>query len=302
MTVAPARREPPRIDTSAAALVRAILDDFRSSAVRRRLLDGERVIDTPELLAYLSDVDSSEANQVARAQFGTGPDELDAVDRAIEETIRLFGGRPFLWWLGPDDEPRDLSDRLTGRGVVFLDDVPGMAMDLGDLAGADAVPRPSELRIAPVLDATGLRDFHEVVTHGFPEDWTDASATTAIAVGTARVAEETAYRERNGTPTRWLGSVNGHPVATARLHTGAGVAGVYTVITTTDARRRGYGAAITRHALLAARDSGLRIATLQASVAGRRIYERIGFRELCRFRLHEWRASPDQPAGPTGEE
>jgi hypothetical protein len=45
---------------------------------------------------------------------------------------------------------------------------------------------------------------------------------------------------------------------------------------------------MTRAVLRAARDAGLRIAALQASDAGRRIYERIGFREVCRFRLHEW--------------
>jgi hypothetical protein len=46
-------------------------------------------------------------------------------------------------------------------------------------------------------------------------------------------------------------------------------------------------------AVLAARDVGLRIATLQSSPAGRGLYERIGFREACRFRLHEHRPMPD---------
>ena len=45
---------------------------------------------------------------------------------------------------------------------------------------------------------------------------------------------------------------------------------------------------MTRRALLAARDTGLRVATLQASDAGRGIYGRMGFRTICTFRIHEW--------------
>jgi predicted GNAT family acetyltransferase len=109
------------------------------------------------------------------------------------------------------------------------------------------------------------------------------------------IAAEEDHREPNGAPTRWIGRADGRPVATARLHAGAGVAGIYTVVTVESARRRGYGAAMTRRAMLAGRDAGLRIATLQASDSGRGIYERIGFRELCRFRLYESRPRTGGP-------
>jgi ribosomal protein S18 acetylase RimI-like enzyme len=183
---------------------------------------------------------------------------------------------------------------------VFLDEIPGMAMDLADLTSAATAPTPPDLRIEPVLDAAGLDGFHAVLTHGFPEDWTDESAVVSVAQGARDLAAATGYREPNGVPTRWLGIVDGRAVATTRLHTTAGVAGIYAVVTIEDARRHGYGEAMTRHVLHAARDAGLRIATLQASPAGRGIYERIGFRELCRFRLHEWRPAPDPFIGGSG--
>lgn len=289
MTAVAARAaEPPvvRTDLSPAGLVAAIVDDFRASAVRRRDLAGERVIDTRAVLAHVTSVNSPDVNQVVRARLAGG---RAAVDAAIEATIREFGGRPFLWWVGPGDEPADLSERLGTHGLVFLDEIPGMAMDLADLADETSSPPPAEITIEPVLDAAAIDAFHAVVTHGFPEELGDDAAVTAIAVGTAKVAAENSYREPNGAPTRWLGSVARRPVATARLHTAAGVAGIYTVITVADARRRGYGAAMTRRALLAARDADLRIATLQASEAGLGIYERMGFRTICTFRIHEWR-------------
>lgn len=276
-------------DGPADASVEALLADWRASATRRRALAGERVIDTPALLAYVSDVESPDVNLVVRTRFSQS--EWPDVDAAIRATIGLFGGRPFLWWIAPGDEPPDLHDRLEATpGLTFLDHLPGMAMDLADLAAENDVPPPPELDIRPVLDADELAAFHSVVTEGFPEDFADAGATAAIAAATAAIAAETRYREPGGLPTRWLGRVDGRPVTTTRLHTAAGVAGVYTVITVADARRRGYGAAITRRALIAARDAGFRLATLQASPAGEGIYARMGFREICRFALFEWRA------------
>ncbi|HEX2755182.1 MAG TPA: GNAT family N-acetyltransferase [Candidatus Limnocylindrales bacterium] len=254
--------------------------------LRRRTIAGERIFRTAEVLAYRCDLASVEVNAVVEARFGTG----DAVDRGIDRTIALFDGRPFLWWVGEDDTPSDLSDRLDRRGVIFLDEIPGMAMDLADLA-EPVDSRPSGLEIEPVLDAAAMEAFHSVLVQGFSEDFVDPSVNAAIGASSVRAAIEMSYREPNGLPTRWIGRVDGRPVTTTRLHTAAGVAGIYAVVTAEGARRRGYGEAITRRVLRVARDGGLRIAVLQASPAGRGVYERIGFREQCRLRLHEWPAT-----------
>ena len=274
----------PRTDTSPAALSAAIHDDLVRSAVRRRAIAGERVVRTAELIAYVCDLPSPEVNVVAQARFGSDA----AADRAIEEAIALFGGTPFLWWLGSADTPADLGERLNRAGVGYLDDFPGMAMDLEDLADPADAPGPPDLDITAVLDPAAMAAFHSVLVQGFPEDFVDAGVDAAIGESSVRIAIETDYREPNGLPTRWLGTVGGRPVTTTRLHTAAGVAGIYAVVTAADDRRRGYGEAITRHVLQVARDHGFRIATLQASAVGRGVYERIGFRTLRMYRLHEW--------------
>jgi ribosomal protein S18 acetylase RimI-like enzyme len=304
MTLATGTAALARTDLSTDALREALLDDFETSATRRRGLPGEVRLEERGLLAYRSDVNSPDVNEVARARLagrlgdpgpGAVDEGADAIEAAIAETIALFEWRPFLWWLRPDDTPADLADRLTRHGLVFLDDIPGMAMDLADLADETEAPPPPELDIQPVLDEAALEAFHGVTTQGFPEDWDDARAIDVVGSGMQAIAAEHGYREPNGVPTRWLGRVDGRAVATARLHAGAGVAGIYTVITVADARRRGYGEAMTRRAMLAGREAGLQISTLQASDAGRGVYERLGFREICRFRLFEWR--PKSPGG-----
>jgi ribosomal protein S18 acetylase RimI-like enzyme len=289
-----------RADTSPAGLRAAIRDDLEASAVRRRSIAGERVVRSEALLAYLSDIASPDVNEVVRARFGPG----GAADAAIETVLREFGDRPFLWWLGEDDRPADLGERLAGHGLVFLDEIPGLALDLADLAPAEVARPPAELRVEPVLDPAAMDAFHAVLVHGFPEDFVDPATEVEIAIATRRRGLATGYREADGLPTRWLGTVDGRPVTTTRLHTAAGVAGIYAVVTVDDARRRGYGEAVTRHVLRAARDAGLRIATLQASNAGLGIYERIGFRIHYRYRLYERRPPRARPGEtrPTGEE
>jgi ribosomal protein S18 acetylase RimI-like enzyme len=271
-------------DASPAALRAAIHADLVASALRRRALPGEVAVRSAALTAYRCDLPSVEVNLVAEARFGEG----DAADAAIAEALAFFGGRPLLWWVGEEDTPADLGDRLNRRGVGFLDDIPGMAMDLADLAPVEEAPPPAGLTIEPVLDEAGTAAFHEVLVQGFPEDFAGEAVAREIAAGSVRTALETGYREPNGLPTRWIGIDDGRPVTTTRLHAGAGVAGIYAVVTAADARRRGYGAAITRHVLGAARDAGLRIATLQASTEGLGVYERIGFRVHRTYRLHEW--------------
>jgi GNAT superfamily N-acetyltransferase len=76
--------------------------------------------------------------------------------------------------------------------------------------------------------------------------------------------------------------VDEEPAACALSITNAltGVGGVYWVGATPSARRRGAGDAVARFVTNAAFDQGACLVTLQASNAGRPIYERMGYREI----------------------
>jgi len=83
----------------------------------------------------------------------------------------------------------------------------------------------------------------------------------------------------SGSLLSWTGYVNGYCVCMAATGTAAGAIGVYSVATAPEYRGRGYGEAITRHALAEARRaSGVELTILHATRAGRPLYERMGYR------------------------
>jgi hypothetical protein len=72
----------------------------------------------------------------------------------------------------------------------------------------------------------------------------------------------------------YLETLDGEAVATTSLFLGAGVAGVYFVCTAPDVRRRG-------------------VSVLGSSPMGHSAYRRLGFQELGRIGIYEWRRGPD---------
>jgi GNAT superfamily N-acetyltransferase len=86
----------------------------------------------------------------------------------------------------------------------------------------------------------------------------------------------------------YLALLNGESVATSQLFLSAGVAGIYNVTCIAEARGQGIGAAITLAPSLAARGMGYRIAILQASDLGARVYRRLGFQDFGKRNIFLW--------------
>jgi GNAT superfamily N-acetyltransferase len=197
----------------------------------------------------------------------------EMADEAIDAALRHFVGYAgvMTWWLAPHLAVEPWRARLEPRGFGYAADTPGMAIDLStlDLPAAEA----PGLAIRRVASAQEMQTWGEVFVTGYalPPAWHAATITFFRELGYAP-------------PIRhYLGLLDGEPVATASLFTGAGVAGVFYVATVPAARRRGIGAAVTLAALRDGRELGYRIGVLQASPQGYPVYQRMGFVEVCKL-------------------
>jgi ribosomal protein S18 acetylase RimI-like enzyme len=186
-------------------------------------------------------------------------------------------GRPFSWWLGPDDDSLAQGSLLEAAGLAHAEDELGMALDLRTLP-APAVP-PAGLTVEAVRTPEQLADFARVEAANWdpPDPWVVAFYER---VRDLALAADALVRY-------FVGYADGRPAAAAEVCLAGGLAGVYGVATVAAYRRRGYGTALTLAALHAAARLGYRTAVLQASGEGQGLYARLGFVPCGRFREYK---------------
>jgi hypothetical protein len=204
------------------------------------------------------------------------PEDVDEVTAALGDFYGFSGddysGTVFLFspWPTPDLRP---------HGWTLLGYEPLMLRP----AGGAAPPTPPGLRIEEVRDEAGLRAFELAIVRGFESPELENQGPGAVFG--AGILNDDRYR-------LWAGWEDDRPVSAAAAFVAAGINDVTLVGTVPEARRRGYGAALTWRATLA--DPTLP-ALLLATDEGRPVYERMGYLSLFRFSV--W--SRDRPGRAT---
>jgi ribosomal protein S18 acetylase RimI-like enzyme len=238
-----------------------------------RTLPGAQLYAGNELSWTLTKVPFAVFNSIfaARLDAATAGDQIEAVKVRAERN-----GVPVLWWIASGDTPADLAQRLTQAGFAYAATLPGMSLDLTDLpADAPAAGALDDVTIAGVSDDRTARIWCDVFARGFGFPKTIGDEFLPLAIESAG--------ERDAAYRNYVLSWRGEAVAAASAMLTGDVAGIYNVATLPHARRRGFGGALTAHAVRNARNRGASVAVLQSSEAGLRVYQALGFRERCRF-------------------
>jgi ribosomal protein S18 acetylase RimI-like enzyme len=219
-----------------------------------------------------SGTDCDTFNMIAGASFGP---EVPAarMREVIAQAIGSFEGRPFSWWVTTGDRPDDLGRHLEAAGLVAAESEVAMALPL-----QAPLPTAEPLRVERVTSAAQLVEYATVQA----ENW-EPRDERVISF----------YRERaeyllapDSDLCYFLGYAPDGSVAAA----GEGclsdavqwaptvrTLGLYGISTRKAWRRRGYGRAICRTLLEAGMAQGARLAVLQASADGLKLYEQLGF-------------------------
>jgi ribosomal protein S18 acetylase RimI-like enzyme len=200
---------------------------------------------------------------------GVWPDEdsaANALPDALAE-IEANGIAPGV--LIRDEETPAAEKAARELGLTAGEHMPGMVANAGDLVG----PAPSELEIVHVKTADGFAQALAIATEGFgaPEGF-----LTPLYM--LEVTGLDGYE-------LFLGRFEGRDVTTAASFVVDDDVGVFNVATPSQYRGRGYGAAITAHAVHEAFANGAELAYLQSSPLGESVYRRLGFREVVRYTL-----------------
>jgi hypothetical protein len=256
------------------SLLRRFLTNWTSSIEAHGVPAGGRVLRRDDLAAVDLGRPSFGGN-VATLLAPLFPEGVDEVAAALDEfygfSAAKYRGTAFLFspWPTPDLRPHGWT--LIGHEPLMLRPV-----------GGEAPPPPRGLRIEPVQDEPNLRAFELVMVRGFGAS--DLEAEGPGAVFSPAVLADDRMR-------LWVGWEEERPVCAAATFIAAGINDVTLVGTVPEARRRGYGAAVTWRATLA--DPTLP-SMLLATDEGRPVYERMGYLSLFRFTV--WSRDRPNPA------
>jgi GNAT superfamily N-acetyltransferase len=178
-----------------------------------------------------------------------------------------------VWFRLSPSQPENLDDQLIAHGLMLLDVRPCMAVEI------DAIISPeTNATIVRVQDEAQCRDWVQVQASsngGFPATVLDAYLDLIL----------TTLDETNMSQA-FVAYENGQAVACSLLHLGGGVAGIWQVGTIPEARRKGYGSAITYAPLLYAAQLGYKISVLIATQMGRPVYQKMGFQEILQAKVY----------------
>jgi len=163
---------------------------------------------------------------------------------------------------------KTLATVLAGAKFVQAIPMTGMA---GDILPIEAPGHPA-LRFERIGDDRTIQEFAQLncIAYNVP-----------IEASHSLVKEHTLWHEH----AHGFVAYEGHtPVSTATAVINEGRLYLFLVATLPEARRKGYGEAVVRHALQAAHTAtGIRRTVLHATEAGYPIYQRLGYRPTVKF-------------------
>jgi ribosomal protein S18 acetylase RimI-like enzyme len=213
------------------------------------------------------------SNAAFRIDDGLDPVEL----LARAKDFFAARGRGFAVWARAGvPEDRGLIAAAEAADLRTVHEMPEMLLD----GGAPKPPTPpSGVELRQVASRADGDDYWRVAT--------EAYADNGFPPEIFAFYENHAGLSADGAAA-FLATLDGRPAAISMTIVSHGVAGIYWVGCTREARRQGLGRLMTLTAVEAGLEMGGEIASLQASPMGQKLYPGLGFETIFDYRLMMW--------------
>jgi GNAT superfamily N-acetyltransferase len=217
-------------------------------------------------------------NMVTLTEAGVGAGALD--ERLAQAVDYMRGkGKAGLLWLF-----EDLLDPAARESLPAAADRAGLTLALSGYGMAGDILPIAEPR-HPELSFVRVRSEEELTAYA---DLNSRAYGLPLWQGRDGLNGSRLWKEEMHT---YLGVKDGVPVAAAATIEADGCLFVALVATAPEEQGKGYGEAVTRKALYeGGRATGLRRATLHATMAGWPVYERIGLKKVATMRFYGLKA------------
>lgn len=231
-----------------------------------------RLVDEGGVLRYETPIPHLPYNGVIRTQITGDP------DATIGAVVESFGSRgvPFIWWEHPSCLPEGLGEHLARHGLTAVEDVTGMSIDL---VGWVEPELREDVQFVEILDSQEMKAYEDLIVRY----WELPRESQTM------VASLNRYWGPGHLPAhRWVGYLDGQPVGKAMLSLAApeGVAAVYGMSVTPEARGRGIASGFTTTLLQRAKQLGCHRVVLHSSRMAVDVYRRAGFVDCCTMTVY----------------
>jgi GNAT superfamily N-acetyltransferase len=201
-------------------------------------------------------------------------DQAPSFDNLLPVAREFFAGAEKGWGvLVEGDAGHPMETELRARGWAVDEDEPAFVLE--DLRSAAPVGSDLEVRFANT--AAGSDAYHRVTSAAFnaPPELADVLAPGPGFAVDPDIA-------------LFIGVVDGQDVTAAGYSRTGNTAVLWGIATLETQRGRGYGSAVSRAALAHAASQGCTNAALRSGPKSIPVYERLGFRFVCRHRTYAY--------------
>lgn len=197
------------------------------------------------------------------------------VSPAVATIAEYFKSKnlPFSWWMETAYEPKNFAEEAKKQGIECLGTFDGMVLNLDRLK---EIPLAVNLEIQLVSSPESLRQFVAVLIEAY-------EAEKEIA---PHVESLFAKAGLKSPIFHFLGKVEGKPVTVGSLFVEEGMAGIYHIGTTPEARGKGYATTLTYRALKQAQEAGCSASFLTSTPMANQIYQNLGYETLSAFNFY----------------